>query len=104
MSRAGAAIHPKLSFVVHGSDHNVDAAVTVEVAERAAAMARRGGGHKACFIGQRLPFAARPEISEDGVWLPDNGSRRARRGHVASGHEQILPAIVIEIVERGPKS
>src|ERR1700739_3982326 len=90
--------------MIHTGHDNVDAAIPVKVAERTAAMACGGGIDEARFGSERLPFSAGAETPKNRVRLSDVGSRRVGRGDMATGDKQILPAIVVEIVERGAEA
>ena len=97
---AGAAIHPEFGVVVHGGDDDVDPAVAVEVAESTATMACGCGVDESGILGKGLPFSACAEVAKDGVGLLGFSSGRMRRRDVTSRDKEILPAIVVEVVER----
>ena len=62
-----AAVHPQFSVLVEAGGHDIDAAVALEIAERASAMTGRGSVSEASFAGERLPFAAGTEVAKDNV-------------------------------------
>ena len=101
---AGATVHPELGFVVHGGDNGVDAAIAVEFAEGAAAMAGGGGFGKSGFFGKGLPFSAGAEVAEDGVGLFGFGSGRMGCRDVAARDEEVLPAVVVKVVKGGAET
>ena len=94
-----AAVHPQLRVLIEAGGDDVDAAVAVEVAEGAAAMARCRGVGEACFRGERLPFAACPEIAKDDVGFSELVARRPDRGDLSARDEEVLPAVVVEVVK-----
>src|SRR6202451_1660334 len=99
-----AAVHPDFGVLAKGCGDYVDAAVAVEVAEGAAAVAGCGRSDESGFFGQRGPFSVGAKIAEDRVELIDGLVRHSDRFHVAARHEQVFPTVVIEVVEAGAKA
>src|SRR5947209_6517008 len=94
-----AAIYPQLRRKVHGRDDHVGAAVGVQVAECASTMARRGSFGEAGFFRQWLPLALF-ECPKYRVLLLCGGAGRLGGRDVATGHEQILAAVVVKVIKR----
>src|ERR1035441_5337679 len=84
--------------------NDIDTAISIEVAEGAAAMTSGGGVGETRFAGKRLPFAVRALIAEDGVGLGKFVSWRPHRRHASSRHEEVLPSIIVEVVESRAES
>ena len=104
VSEVGAAVHPQLCGLIEAGCNNVDAAITVEVAEGAAAMTCRGGLSESGFSGERLPFSARTEIAEDNVGFSELVAGRPDRGDLSARDEEVLPAVVVEIIKGRPEA
>src|SRR6266568_3283166 len=67
-------------------------------------MARSGRIGESGFGRQILPLSAGAKISKHSVRLFDGRSWGMSGRYMASRHEQVLPAVVVEVVESGPET
>ena len=94
-----APVHPDLRGSGQRRRHHVHAAVTVEIPQRAAAMPRLRRSIQPGFLGESSPFPARSQIAKDGVVLGNLGSWQRLRLHVAARNKQILPSVIVEVIQ-----
>src|ERR1035438_2046373 len=102
--RGIAAIHPYLRVLANRRHHGIDAPVAVKVSKGATAMARRRKRAQSGFVRKKAPFARAPRIAEDKVGLIDVGPKRHQGQDVAATDKDILPSIVIEVVDANAKA
>src|SRR5580704_8075695 len=92
---ARALVHPDLRRGADRGDHEVEAAVSVEVGYRATSMP--GSGTRGSERGE----GAASQIAKHRIRLFDSHARSGPQGlDVAARHEQVLPAVIIEIGDR----
>ena len=99
MAGAFAPVHPEFRVLAEGRDHDVEAAISIQIAKSTTTVARRSGGGRTCLGGECLPLAVRTGIAKDGVQLLDIHARLGDGLDVAPRDEQVLPAIVVEVEE-----
>src|SRR5271163_4933930 len=102
-----ASVHPDFRVRGKRGGHDIDASISVQVSEGQAAMPRCRGGSQPGLLGERDPLAAPvvlywAGISEYGVVLIYLRARERPRLHMTASHEQVLPSIVVEVIESGP--
>src|ERR1700693_1153138 len=95
-----AAVHPDLRRFAQGCGYYIDAAIAVQVAKSASPVARWSRSLQPGFFGQCLPFTAGSWISEDCIGLIDDGPGQVTGYGISAGDKQILPAVVVKIIER----
>src|SRR4029077_602004 len=97
VARLLAAVHPDLGVLTESTDHDIDTAVSVEIAERAATMAGRRSCGEPRFFRQRSPFPTCAQVVEYRVQLIDRLARLVQRFDVASAPQKVFSSIIVEI-------
>src|ERR1700722_4089515 len=93
-----AAVHPYLSVFAESCRHYIDAAITIQIAEGAAAVARSRSGVQSRLFRKRHPFPAGAWVAEYCVVLIDGLAGHRNRFHMAARDEQVFPSVVVEVV------
>ena len=101
VSAALAAVHPDLRGFAEGCRNNIDAPVAIEISERTSTVARDLSSSKSSVLCECLPLPLRPRIAKNCVGLIDLCSRQWTGNSIAPRDEQILPAVVVEVVKCG---